>query len=68
MLCIKNHLSFIPSLLLPKSNPLRWASIWLLRILELECIKGRSQDRFFLLDTVLPRLDWLCDGEVIFKA
>ena len=24
--------------------------------------KGRSQDWSFLLDTVLPRLDWLSDG------
>ena len=28
MLRSKSHLSLISSLLLPKSNPLRWASIW----------------------------------------
>ena len=28
MLCIKSHLALTPLLLLSKSNPLRWASIW----------------------------------------
>ena len=30
MLCIKSHLALTPLLLLSKSNPLRWASIWFL--------------------------------------
>ena len=29
MLCIKSHLALTPLLLLSKSSPLRWASIWL---------------------------------------
>ena len=28
MLCVKSHLALTPLLLLSKSNPLRWASIW----------------------------------------
>ena len=30
MLYIKSHLALTPLLLLSKSNPLRWASIWFL--------------------------------------
>ena len=30
---VKSHRSFIPSLLLSKSNPLRWASIWFWQVL-----------------------------------
>ena len=37
---IKSHRSFIPSLLLSKSNPLRWASIWFMYSPESGSIYG----------------------------
>ena len=69
MRCIKNHRSLIPSLLLSKSNPLRWAPIWFFpssKLADPAKINDRSYDRSFVLRNT-PRLG-LLNGDGIKEA